>query len=289
MKFSQRMISKDRDSGGSAPAVPAHGEAAQKESSEGVEYEPFAVFQDRHKSGEKGPQMIVIPAGEFLMGSPPSEPERTKNEGPQHRVRIEQSFAIGKYEVTFEEYDAFAQATGRDKPADEGWGRRPVINVNWEDATAYAKWLSEQTGKRYRLPSEAEWEYAARAGTTTPFHTGEQITTEQANFNGNHTYNGSTKGEDRGKTVAVGSFPANAFRLHDMHGNVWEWVQDCWHKNYEGAPADGSAWESGDCAGRVLRGGSWFLEPGGLRSAGRYGNGPTNRFYGRGFRLARTL
>ncbi len=249
------------------------------------------VIRDTLKSGGEGPSMMVVPAGEFLMGSPPSEPERMKYEGPQHRVRIEKPFAIGKYEVTFEEYDAFAQATQRNTPNDSGWGRgqRPVINVSWEEATAYANWLSEKTGKPYRLPSEAEWEYAARAGTTTPFHTGEQITTEQANFDGNYTYNGSAKGEYRGKTVAVGSFPANAFGLHDMHGNVWEWLQDCWHDNYEGAPDDGAAWESGDCVGRVLRGGSWSYTPWGLRSADRYGYGPTYRDNGRGFRLARTL
>ena len=169
--------------------------------------------------------MQLIPAGEFLMGSPSSEPERQESEGPQHRVRIEKPFAIGKYAVTFEEYDAFVKATQRDKFDDEDWGRgrRPTINVSWEDAAAYTMWLCEQTGKHYRQPSEAEWEYAARAGTTTPFHTGEQITTAQANFNGNHTYNGSAQGENRGKTVAVGSFPANTFGLHDVHGNVWEW------------------------------------------------------------------
>ncbi len=248
-------------------------------------------FRDKLKSGGAGPSMVVVPAGQFLMGSPPSEPERSENEGPQHQVRIKKPFAIGKYEVTFEEYDAFAQATGRAKPDDEGWGqgRRPVINVSWEDATAYVKWLSEQTAKQYRLPSEAEWEYAARAGTTTPFHTGEQITTRQANFDGNYTYNGSAKGECRGKTVAVGSFPANAFGLHDVHGNVWEWVQDCWHDNYVGAPEDGVAWESGECARRVLRGGSWDDDPRDVRPANRGGSTPVNRFNDIGFRLARTL
>ena len=237
------------------------------------------------------PSMALLPAGEFLMGSPPSEPEMNENEGPQHQVRIEKPFAIGKYEVTFEEYDAFAQATQRDKPNDEGWGRgqRPVINVSWEDATAYAKWLSEQTRKPYRLPSEAEWEYAARAGTTTPFHTGQEINTEQANFNGNYTYNGSAKGEYRKKTVEVGSFPANAFGLHDMHGNVWEWVQDFWNDNYEGAHDGGSALESGDCTRRVLRGGSWFNRSWRLRSAYRNRSRQSYRSDDVGFRLAMDL
>ncbi len=249
------------------------------------------VFRDTLKSGGEGPKMVVIPAGKFKMGSPSSEPERDDDEWPQHEVRIERPFAIGQYEVTFEEYERFAEATGRRKPDDAGWGRgrRPVINVSWDDAVAYAQWLSAQTGATYRLPSEAEWEYAARAGTETPFHFGERITTDQANFNGNSTYNGSAKGEYRKKTVAVGSFPANAFGLHDVHGNVWEWVQDCWHDDYKGALDDGSAWESGECAGRSLRGGSWSYRPGWVRSAYRFGGGLAGRFGSVGFRLARTL
>ncbi len=204
-------------------------------------YKPGAVFQNTLKDGGEGPKMVVIPAGKFIMGSLPSEPKRSNDEGPQHEARIERPFAIGVYAVTFEEYDRFAEATGKEKPGDAGWGRsrRPVIHVSWHDAVAYAQWLSEQTGATYRLPSEAEWEYAARAGTVTPFHLGERITTDQANFDGRYTYNGSAKGQYREKTVAVGSFPANAFGLHDVHGNVWEWVQDCWHDDYKGAPDPG--------------------------------------------------
>ncbi len=254
---------------------------------------PGTVYRDRLRDDSEGPEMVVIPAGEFLMGSAPPEPERYKEEGPRHRVGIEKTFAIGKYPVTFAEYDIFAEATSREKPNDEGWGRgrRPVIYVSWEDATDYVKWLSTQTGKHYRIPTEAEWEYAARAGTTTPFHYGERVTTEQANFDGTDTYNGSTEGEYRLKTVEVGCFPANAFGLHDVHGNVFEWVEDCWHINYEGAPTNGSAWleEGGDYARRVIRGGSWAINPGGLRSAIRDWSGTTNRLSILGFRLAQDI
>ena len=216
--------------------------------------------------------MVVIPAGRFLMGSPADEPERSDDEGPQHEVRIAAPFAMGVYAVTFEDYERFCDDTTRGKPEDQGWGRgnRPVINVSWEDAHDYCAWLSEQTGRNYRLPSEAEWEYACRAGTATPFHFGPRITTDQANFDGNYTYNGSAKGEYRKQTVPVGSFPPNAFGLYDMHGNVWEWCQDTWHESYEGAPSDGSAWEGGKKESRVLRGGSWGRRPRCCRAAYRY-------------------
>lgn len=204
------------------------------------------TFRDKLKVGGEGPLMVVIPAGRFLMGSPPKEPDRADDEGPQHEVTIAHPFALGVYAVTFDEYERYTVDTKVDKPDDNGWGRgkRPIINVSWKDAQAYCAWLSLQTGLRYRLPSEAEWEYACRAGTTTPFHFGERLRTDQANFDGNFTYNGSTKDEYRAKTVPVGSFAPNDFGLHDMHGNVWEWCEDTWHDNYRGAPADGSVWES---------------------------------------------
>lgn len=148
-------------------------------------------------------------------------------------------------------------------------------------------WLSRKTGESYRLLSESEWEYVARAGTETPFHTGDRISTEQANFDGNYTYNGSPKGTYRKQTVPVGSFGANRFGLHDVHGNVWEWVEDCWSVNYEGAPEDGSAWTTGDCARRVLRGGSWDDVPGYCRSAFRFDGVPGLRFSVVGFRVTR--
>ena len=172
-----------------------------------------------------------------------------------------------------------------------GWGRgnRPVIMVSWDDAQSYVRWLSERTGERYRLLSESEWEYVARAGTTTPFHFGSTISTDQANYNGNYTYGGGRKGVYREKTISVGSFGANAWGLHDVHGNVWEWVGDCWYGSYTGAPADGSAWARGDCAKRVLRGGSWLNLPRYLRSANRYRLPPAYRSFNLGFRIARTL
>ncbi len=218
------------------------------------------------------PELVVVPPGTFTMGS----------EGRQHQVTIPEALAVGVYEVTFREWDECTQRGGclGYRPDDEGWGRanRPVINVSWQDAQEYVEWLSAYTGKRYRLLSESEWEYVARAGTTTPYSVGDQITTAQANY-----------GEFRGRTVAVGTYPANAFGLHDVHGNVWEWTQDCWNASYAGAPNDGSASAAGDCGRRVLRGGSWGDEPWFLRSAGRYGDTSGDRVDSFGFRVARTL
>jgi formylglycine-generating enzyme required for sulfatase activity len=248
---------------------------------------PGHTFRDPLKMGGEGPPMVVIPAGRFLMGSPPDEPERLDSEGPQHEVRIAKPFALGVYAVTFDDYDRFCDSAQREKPKDKGWGRgnRPVINVIWEDARAYCAWLSEQTGRTYRLPSEAEWEYACRAGTDTPFHFGAHIGTDQANFNGEYTYNGSAKGEYRQRTMPVGAFPPNAFELYDLHGNVWEWCQDAWHGSYEGAPTDGSAWEAGGSVARVARGGSWDYDPAYARSAYRNIFRPDDRLDNIGFRL----
>ena len=162
--------------------------------------------------------------------------------------------------------------------------------VNWEDARAYVNWLSRETGKPYRLLSEAEWEYSARAGTTGPFHFGATISTDQANYDGNYIYGSGREGVYRKKTVPVGSFPANGFGLHAVHGNVWEWVEDCWHASYRGAPSDGSVWVTGgDCGSRVLRGGSWISLPRDLRSADRNGITAGIRNYFSGFRVTRTL
>lgn len=238
------------------------------------------------------PELVVIPEGEFVMGSPDSEPGRHDDEGPQRRVRVG-AFLAGKYEVTFGEWEACVSAGGcNQRPEDQGWGRgrRPVINVSWNDAQGYVQWLSGRTGKAYRLLSEAEWEYVARAGTTTPFWTGQTISAIRANFDGSQGYNGSDPGENRQNTAAVGSFDANAFGLHDTAGNVWEWTQDVWHDEYIAAPSDGSAWlAGGDQARRVLRGGAWSTIMWHLRSANRNWDRPDIRDSVTGFRIARPL
>jgi formylglycine-generating enzyme required for sulfatase activity len=236
------------------------------------------------------PDMVVVPAGAFAMGSPPSELYRGAE--TQHRVTIASPFALGKYEVTFEQWEACLAdgGCGGFVPDDHGWGRgdRPVIGVSWEDAKAYTAWLSGKTGKRYRLPSEAEWEYAARAGATTPFSFGATITTRQANYDGGTGYGNGPAGVNRGKTTPVGSFPANAFGLHDMHGNVWEWVEDCWSDEYSAAtPANGAPFLGANCEGRVMRGGSWEDYPGDVRAAARIGSNKGDQTWSDGFRVAR--
>jgi len=237
------------------------------------------------------PRMVVIPAGTYSMGSPSSEPSRDNDEDPVHSVTLPR-FAAGKYEVTFAEWDACVAANGcNQKPGDRSWGRelRPVINVSWQDAQEYVRWLSKLTGKNYRLLSESEWEYACRAGTQTPFSFGDQITPSLVNYDGNYPYAGGKKGEYREKTVPVGTLPANEFGLHEMHGNVWEWVQDCYKNTYEGAPSDGTSRETEGCASRVLRGGSWYDSAGFVRSANRFHLTPDYRDDIVGFRVARTL
>ncbi len=228
------------------------------------------------------PEMVMIPSGSFQMGCV-SGRRCSDAEKPVHEVMID-SFALSKYEVTFEEYDAFTDATGRERADDEGWGRgrRPVINVSWFDAMAYTQWLSSQTGKTYRLPSEAEWEYAARAGTETMFSWGNDSGYNRANCNG------CGSRWDKKQTAPVGSFEANGWGLYDMHGNVWEWVRDCRNESYRGAPTDGSAW-IGICSERVLRGGSWYFSPWVLRSAYRdwYPSGYRDDVIG--FRVARSF
>jgi formylglycine-generating enzyme required for sulfatase activity len=231
------------------------------------------------------PEMVSLPGGTFRMGSIQVEVPRQR---PVHTVSI-RPFAIGKFEVTFEEYDAFATATGGRLPNDGGFGRgkQPVIDVSWHDAIGYAEWLSGETGKHYRLPTEAEWEYAARAGTETLYWWGTELGSNRANCR----FCGSKW--DKKKAAPVGSFAANPFGLHDTAGNATEWVQDCWHGNYEGAPTDGSARlasDGGVCANRVFRGGSMNSMPVRIRSESR-GNGgsPDGRAMQVGFRLAQDL
>ena len=243
------------------------------------------------------PLLVVVPSGEFMMGSPSDEIGPAYGEGPQHRVRIAKPFAVGVYEVTFDELDACVSGGGCSHRAEDSWGRgrHPASDVSWNDAQEYVEWLSSSTGKPYRLLSESEWEYVARAGTTGPFHFGETVSTDQANYN--HGFEGAHGVQ----TLPVGSFPSNSFGVHDMHGNVLEWVQDCWNEGYDGAPRDGSARETGDgsgwkpkiwdgCGGRVLRGGSFLSSnPDDLRSARRKTNVQNARGYDLGFRVARTL
>ena len=221
------------------------------------------------------------------MGSP--EGQGKESEHPQHEVTIARPFAVAKFELTFDEWDACA-AHGDCAPhvSDSGWGRgrRPAINVSWDDAQTYVKWLSRITGKTYRLLSEAEYEYAARAGTETKYPWGDEI-----KLNGKTMANcyGCGSQWDGKQTAPVGSFPANAFGLYDMVGNVWEWTEDCWNANYQGAPADGSAWTSGDCDTRVVRGGSWRSPPAELSPWTRARSNFEYRDSSLGFRVARTL
>ena len=274
------------------------------------------VFRERLDGLELA--MVRIPAGAFLMGSPPEEPERQESEGPQHRVELEE-FLMGQTPITQAQWREVAQ--WQPLPG-ESWGReldpepsffqtrsnpkaknsfggrfslleretdsdqRPVDNVSWLDAMEFCERLSRRTGRTYTLPSEAQWEYACRAGSSTPFYFGATITPELANYDGNYTYGEGPKGAYRQQTTPVGLFPANPWGLHDMHGNVWEWCLDEWHGSYEGAPSDGSAWvdttgespmatrkEGRDTFGeeksRLLRGGSWFNFPRDCRSAYR--------------------
>jgi formylglycine-generating enzyme required for sulfatase activity len=247
---------------------------------------PLSVIQDHPLA----PKLVVLPRGEFLMGS--QSDADAYPEKPQHRVRIDYDLAMGQSAVTFEEWDLYAADVDWHakrhvepyRPDDAGWGRgpRPVIKVSWEDIQGYLRWLSDRTGHRYRLPSEAEWEYACRAGTTTAYHFGPTVTHYDANF-----------GRKLGKTAEAISYSPNAWGLYNMHGNVWEWCQDCWNGDYVGAPVDGSAWHtarhSWDDSYRVVRGGSCSGIPAVLRSANRFRIRSVFRVYDVGFRVARTL
>ena len=277
-----------------------------------AEFVPARSPGDVFRDCKSCPQMVVVPAGDYMMGSPSSEEYRSDDESPRHRVTISKPFAVGKYEVTRGEFREFVSDTGHSsgrgcyyftgkewKNSDAHSWRNPgfaqgedapVVCVDWNDTKEYVKWLSGKTGNQYRLLSESEWEYVARAGTTGPFHYGRTISTDQANYNGEYVYGSGRKGVYREKTVSVGSFPSNGYGLHDVHGNVLEWVEDCWHDSYAGAPTDGRAWTTGGyCGHRVLRGGSWYYVPRYLRAAYRFGRGTGSRSYDYGFRVARTL
>jgi formylglycine-generating enzyme required for sulfatase activity len=234
--------------------------------------------------------MVYIPGGTFIMGSPEDEEKRDSDEGPQHEVTVP-AFYMGKFEVTQAQWRAVAALpkVERDLDPDPSYFKgdnRPVESVSWYDAVEFCQRLSQKTGREYRLPSESEWEYACRAGTTTPFYFGETITTDLVNYDGNYTYADAPKGQYREQTTPVGQFPPNAFGLYDMHGNVWEWCADTWHDNYVGAPTDGSAWTIGGNDNRSLRGGSW--DDGAIcRSACRSSDDPVWDGFNYGFRVVR--
>ena len=249
--------------------------------------------KDTFQECKNCPEMIVVPAGSFSMGSPATEPEHNPSEGPQHTVTIARPFAVGKFALSFDEWDACIADGGCNayKPDDYGWGRghQPVIDVSSADAEAYVAWLSKKTGKHYRLLSEAEYEYVARAGTKTPFWWGSSISTGQANYDGSYTYDNGAESEYRARTLPVDSFLPNPWGLYQVSGNVYELTQDCYHDDYEGAPTDGSAWTAETCSERSVRGGSWSSLPGNLRSGSRGRVSATHRSNGLGFRVARTL
>ena len=248
----------------------------------------FRECAPRQPNADYCPDMVVVPAGTFEMGSPATDPQAYTNEFPQHRVTIAKPFAVAKFELTFDEWDACVAGGGCGgyTPSASGWGRgqQPVISVSWDDAQRYVEWLSKMTGKPYRLLTDSEYEYATRAGTTTEYPWGNNIGRNNANC----AACASTWGNQ--KTAPVGSFPPNKFGLYDMVGNVWEWVEDCVHDNYQGAPTDGSAWiASGECGERFIRGGAWNYSAGELRSAVHYINSTDAQHNALGFRVARTL
>ncbi|MCY4596029.1 MAG: formylglycine-generating enzyme family protein, partial [Bryobacterales bacterium] len=287
-----------------------------------VEREPTRVAAVKRSWSERAgerfddcsdcPEMVIVPDGGFWMGSPSEEPGRADNEGPVHRVEIQVPFAIGVHEVTRSEYDAFVQDSGHASGSCEMWNENlrywepiagrswrnpgfpqeddhPAVCVSSDDAQEYVGWLTKKTGQRYRLPSEAEWEYAARAGTTAAYYFGESISTSEANFDGR-----GAGGTYLGRTSPVGSYPENQFGLRSVHGNVWEMTADCWNEDYVGAPVGGGVWTTGECRTRVRRGGGWKSTPEYIRSASRSwvgwkGNGATARTATVGFRVARTL
>ncbi|HWU04419.1 MAG TPA: formylglycine-generating enzyme family protein [Novosphingobium sp.] len=246
-----------------------------------------AAFQD----GPDLPEMVVLPAGSYMMGSTPEEHRRTgviplfdKMEGPVHKVTIGYTFAVGRYSVTFAQWDACVAdgGCGGYRPGDDGWGRgrRPVIHVNYDQAMSYVAWISKKTGQHYRLLSEAEWEYAARAGTTTPYFFGETITPDDASYGNNHD-----------RTSEVGSYPPNRFGLYDMAGNTAQWTADCHHDSFVGAPTDGSAWvKDADCdKSRNVRGAGWSLTYWTLHVSQRVGDPPSQSNNHLGFRVARDM
>ena len=258
---------------------------------------PVAPSATEHEAGssfkdcETCPDIVSVPAGHFVMGSGKAEKGRQRSEEPQHEVTVPTPLAISKYEVTFDEWEACALEGGcaNYRPQDSGWGRgrRPVIYVSYDDAKSYIEWLRQKTGKPYRLLSEAEWEFAARGGTSTPYAAGETLAPTQANFDASSA-SGRGQTEYKGTTLEVGTFPPNPYGLYDMEGNVFEWVDDCWNPSHAGAPSDASS-RGGDCARRVAKGGAWYYEADFARAAARMSFPKGSRLNVIGFRVARPL
>jgi formylglycine-generating enzyme required for sulfatase activity len=238
--------------------------------------DPGELFRDC----DNCPELVVVPTGDFTMGS-----NETPYEKPEHQISIRKSFAIGRREVTFAEWDQCADVGAcKQRPDDHGWGRgdRPLINVSWDDAKQFVGWLSQKTGQKYRLPSEAEWEYAARAGTKTPFWWGREVGTGHAQCD-------SCGSTIKQQVVPAGSFRPNGFGLYDTAGNAAEWVEDCWNDNYRNSPKDASPATSGDCRLRVLRGGNFLSKASEIRSSARFRYDVDVRYYANGFRIVREL
>lgn len=258
---------------GDQPSAPSDTRVAQQPS---ASLDPGELFRDC----DNCPELVVVPPGDFVMGS-----NDTSYEKPEHLISIRRPFAIGRREVTFAEWDPCADAGAcKVRPEDHGWGRgdRPVINVSWEDAKVYVAWLSQKTGQKYRLPSEAEWEYAARAGTRTPFWWGREA-------GAGHAQCDSCGSPIKQQVLPAGSFRPNGFGLYDTSGNAAEWVEDCWNDSYRNAPKDASPWTSGDCRLRVLRGGSFLSKASDVRSSARFRYDVDVRYYANGFRVVREL
>ncbi len=273
-RLEEKLATQTTASSNTSEPTPREGELVE---------ENFHVFQDALEDGSYGPEMVSLPAGQFQMGDLNNQGD--DNEKPIQTIIFSHAFALSRYEVTFNEYDHFADITNRKRPEDEGWGRgqQPVINVSWHDANAYVKWLAAKTGQAYRLPSEAEWEYAARSGTSSAYWWGNELSPERAVCDGCNTR------WDAKQPAPVGTLPANPWGLHDLNGNVDEWVQDCYSDTYSGYPSNGAARAGSNCAHRSMRGGSWFDIGRVIRSASRYRHPPDASRNTWGFRVALDL
>ncbi|MGY8669283.1 formylglycine-generating enzyme family protein [Bradyrhizobium sp. UFLA05-109] len=276
VEFASTAASVERGLSNGPSADPPSASSDTRVAQQSANPEPGELIRDC----DNCPELVIVPPGEFVMGS-----NDTPYEKPEHQISIRKPFAIGRREVTFAEWDQCADIGAcKVRPEDHGWGRgdRPVINVSWEDAKLFVAWLSQRTGQKYRLPSEAEWEYAARAGTRTPFWWGKDIGTGHAQCDG-------CGSPIKQQVVPAGSFRPNGFGLYDTSGNAAEWVEDCWNDSYRNAPKDASAWTSGDCRLRVLRGGNFLSKGSDVRSSARFRYDVDVRYYANGFRVVREL